>query len=647
LLLATAYANIPKVDSAIFYLEKALEIPGKSEKYTRSVWERLSDLYQSKGDWENAIASQELLLSFAEQKGDASGIAIAKNNIGYLFHKKGEYKEALEYFEWVEENQDDKKWLHRASLFSNMGVAWFNENDLNKAQLYFKKAIAALGDKDKYTLEANIQNLLAKVFLKNEDLYQALQYVEAAEENASRAKDVVVLKNVYNTASEVYQELYDYEKSLAYLVKYLSISDSLELENRFRQQKLVEQKNLLERSEKEIELLMAGRELQALAIKQLELEKDKLTLTSQNLELEAIQQEQKLDLLKSEKEIQAARIRNQELEAKRARQELLLSAQRLDAAKKDKEIALLNEKEARQRLELAEKEAAEKEKVQQIELLTREKKINELELAEQASFRRFAYGLGTALLAIIGLILTGFIFARKTNRTLKAQKEEIESQKDIITDERNKADNLLLNILPLATARELKEKGSAQPRHYDAVTVMFSDFTNFTAITGNMAPEEVVDELNACFKAFDIIIEKYGLEKIKTIGDSYMVAGGVPEPIEGHAEKMVKTGLDMQEWMENRYKEKSLKRQDYWRMRIGIHSGPVVAGVIGQKKFAYDIWGDTVNIASRLEAACEPGRVNISEATLDLLPASCKVSARGEIPAKGKGLLPMYFVDLI
>ncbi|MCB0663890.1 MAG: adenylate/guanylate cyclase domain-containing protein, partial [Saprospiraceae bacterium] len=269
------------------------------------------------------------------------------------------------------------------------------------------------------------------------------------------------------------------------------------------------------------------------------------------------------------------------------------------------------------------------------------------ELARQASFRRFAYGLGAALLAIIGLILTGFLFARKTNQKLKAQKAEIELQKDILTDERNKSDDLLLNILPMATAKELKEKGTAQPRFYKSVSVMFSDFTNFTAISGSMAPEEVVHELNACFKAFDKIIEDHGLEKIKTIGDSYMIAGGVPEPIEGHAEKMVETGLAMQDWMEKRYREKISKGKDYWRMRIGIHSGPVVAGVIGQKKFAYDIWGDTVNIASRLESACEAGRVNISASTAEQLPPSITLSERGEVPVKGKGNMPMYFVESV
>ncbi|MCB0663895.1 MAG: tetratricopeptide repeat protein, partial [Saprospiraceae bacterium] len=323
--LASGFAKVPDLDSAIYYLNTALNLPGKDPYFERKVLEKLSDLYMVSEQYGEAIACQEAILKMnpLSEKDTKEVKAITENNIGYLYHKQGDFEKALEHFEWVEDHLVEKNWVNEASLYSNMGVAWFNLNDLNKAQLYFKKAIDALDDNNRPVLEANLENLLAKVFIKNEDYYQALQYVEKAEVNARKGKDMVVMKNVYGTAAEIHQKLYDFEKSLNYLVKFLSISDSLELENRFRQQKMVEQQSLLERSEKEIQLLMAGRELQALAIRQLELEKDKLTLASQNMELEAIQQEQKMDLLEREKEIQDARILNQELEAKRARQELL------------------------------------------------------------------------------------------------------------------------------------------------------------------------------------------------------------------------------------------------------------------------------------------------------------------------------------
>ncbi|MEZ5056393.1 MAG: adenylate/guanylate cyclase domain-containing protein [Saprospiraceae bacterium] len=644
--LASAYSLVPNLDSAVMFLNQALKIRPESGAYDfeKKILTNLSDLYQADGNWEKAMETEVRIQKLVELSGTEEEKAISNNNIGFIFHKTRNYEEALSRFRQVEDKMDVGKWVHLPSLFSNMGVAYFNLGDWKNAEFYFQKALSVLDKNEKDEWEGSLMNLMARVHLRQDDYYQALQYVKRAEYAAEKNKDVQVLEKVYETSAEVYQRLYDFEKSLDYFKRYLKINDSLQLEERLKQQKIVEQQILLERSEKEIRLLLASKELQDLAIQQLELEKEKLALASENMELEATKKQQAITLLKREKEIQKTQLLNQELEAKRARQELLLTAERLETAKKDKEIALLNEKEARQRLELAEKEAAEKQKEQQIELLTQEKKINELELAGIRSFKRFAYGMGAALLAIIGLILTGFLFARKTNFKLKAQKAEIEQQKDIISEERNKSDELLLNILPLATAKELKEKGKAEPKLYDDVSVLFADFTGFTSIAGKMNPDEVVSELNICFEAFDKIIEKYGLEKIKTIGDSYMVAGGVPQSLDGHAEKMVHAGVEMQQYLESRYALKKKEGNDYWRMRVGIHSGPVVAGVIGQKKFAYDIWGDTVNISSRLETACDPGQVNISESTQSRINGHFKVEPRGAIPVKGKGEMKMYFV---
>jgi class 3 adenylate cyclase/tetratricopeptide (TPR) repeat protein len=644
--LASAYSLVPNLDSAVIFLNQALKLRPETGSYNfeKKILNNLSDLYQADGNWEKAMETEVRIQKLVEVSGTDEEKAISSNNIGFIYHKTQNYAEALSRFRQVENKMDAGKWVHLPSLFSNMGVAYFNLGDWKNAELYFQKALSNLNKNEKDEWEGSLMNLMARVHLRQDDYYQALQYVKKAEYAAEKNKDVEVLEKVYETSAEVYQRLYDFEKSLDYFKRYLKINDSLQLEERLKQQKIVEQQILLERSEKEIRLLLASKELQDLAIQQLELEKEKLALASENLELEATRRQQAVTLLKREKEIQKTQLLNQELEAKRARQELLLTAERLETARKDKEIALLNEKEARQRLELAEKEAAEKQKEQQIELLTQEKKINELELAGIRSFKRFAYGMGAALLAIIGLILTGFLFARKTNFKLKAQKAEIEQQKDIISEERNKSDELLLNILPLATAKELKEKGKAEPKLYDDVSVLFADFTGFTSIAGKMNPDEVVRELNICFEAFDKIIEKYGLEKIKTIGDSYMVAGGVPQHLEGHAEKMVKAGVEMQQYLESRYSLKKKEGNDYWRMRVGIHSGPVVAGVIGQKKFAYDIWGDTVNISSRLETACDPGQVNISESTQSRINGQFTLEPRGAIPVKGKGEMKMFFV---
>ena len=215
----------------------------------------------------------------------------------------------------------------------------------------------------------------------------------------------------------------------------------------------------------------------------------------------------------------------------------------------------------------------------------------------------------------------------------------------IIKIERKKSDELLLNILPEETANELKEKGESIPRKYDLVTVIFTDFKNFTAIAGQLSAEELIRELNIFFSAFDGIAEKYNLEKIKTIGDAYMCAGGIPVPNTGNPVDAVKAGLEMQAFAARTKARFMDEKKAVWDLRIGIHSGPVIAGVVGSKKFAYDIWGDTVNIASRMESAGAAGKVNISETTYQLVKTQFICSHRGKVAVKNKGEIDMYFVE--
>lgn len=211
--------------------------------------------------------------------------------------------------------------------------------------------------------------------------------------------------------------------------------------------------------------------------------------------------------------------------------------------------------------------------------------------------------------------------------------------------ERAKSDALLLNILPEETAQELKETGSAKPKHYELITVLFTDFKGFTQIAERLTPAQVIEELNHCFSVFDSICEKYGLEKIKTIGDSYMCAGGLPVANTSNPIDVVSAGLEMQECLQVWKKEKEAKNEPVWELRVGIHSGEAVAGVVGKNKFAYDIWGDTVNLASRMESSGEAGKVNISETTYHLIKHKFKCTFRGAVKAKNKGEVNMYFVD--
>lgn len=230
---------------------------------------------------------------------------------------------------------------------------------------------------------------------------------------------------------------------------------------------------------------------------------------------------------------------------------------------------------------------------------------------------------------------------------IKHQKNQIEIQKDALEIEKNRAEQLLLNILPKKTATELKLHGKATPMFYKNASVLFTDIIDFTKIAEILEPTELVKLLDECFQTFDALISNNNLEKIKTIGDSYMCAGGILDQKGNSAANIVKAGLEMQEFLQEWNQKISSSSQIPWQMRVGIHTGPLTAGVVGKKKFAYDIWGDTVNIASRMESNGIPGKVNVSENTWELISTQFNGTPRGKIEVKNKGKLGMWFIDSI
>ncbi|HJW31239.1 MAG TPA: adenylate/guanylate cyclase domain-containing protein, partial [Saprospiraceae bacterium] len=220
-------------------------------------------------------------------------------------------------------------------------------------------------------------------------------------------------------------------------------------------------------------------------------------------------------------------------------------------------------------------------------------------------------------------------------------------QRNKISKARKRSDELLLNILPSEVAEELKLKGSTDAKQFDEVTVMFTDFKDFTQTSEKLSPAELVELIHECFSEFDKIISTYGLEKIKTIGDSYMCAGGLPVPNKSNASDTVNAAIAICEFMKMKNLKDMKEGRPVFEMRVGCHTGPVVAGIVGIKKFAYDIWGDTVNIASRMESSGEVGYVNISGATYELVKDQFHCEYRGKIQAKNKGEIDMYFVEHI
>jgi class 3 adenylate cyclase len=227
---------------------------------------------------------------------------------------------------------------------------------------------------------------------------------------------------------------------------------------------------------------------------------------------------------------------------------------------------------------------------------------------------------------------------RKLEKTVKERTAEVVKQKE-------KSDELLLNILPSEVADELKEKGYTTAKSFDDVTVLFSDIKGFTSIAEKMTAQELVKEINNYFSAFDRTMQQYGLEKIKTIGDAYIAAGGLLEKNNDAASQVVKAAIAMQQMVEKFKQERIAAGKPYFEMRIGIHTGPVVAGVVGIKKFQYDIWGDTVNLAARMEQSGVPGKINISQHTYELVKGQFTCIHRGKIEAKNKGEIDMYFVE--
>ena len=235
---------------------------------------------------------------------------------------------------------------------------------------------------------------------------------------------------------------------------------------------------------------------------------------------------------------------------------------------------------------------------------------------------------------------------RERTATVMKQKEEIENQKSIIEEQKKKTESLVHSILPKETAEELINKGFSRPRNYSLCTVMFTDFQGFTKIAEKLRPQQLIDELDKYFSKFDEIIGKYNMERIKTIGDSYMCAGGIPIRNKSNPIESVLAALEIQRFMQDAFIEVDGIKYE-WKLRLGINTGEIIAGVIGKTKFAFDIWGDTVNTASRTEGSGEAGKVNITKATYEYIKDFFVCTYRGKISAKNKGEIEMYFVERI
>ncbi|MES2558707.1 MAG: adenylate/guanylate cyclase domain-containing protein [Bacteroidota bacterium] len=262
----------------------------------------------------------------------------------------------------------------------------------------------------------------------------------------------------------------------------------------------------------------------------------------------------------------------------------------------------------------------------------KEKQITALEL-KNANTQKYSLYIGLLLLVVtLGILYNRYLLKHKANT--------------IITDEKARSEALLLNILPSEIAEELKKNGSAKAKDFESVTVLFTDFKNFTQLSEQLSAEQLVEEIHYCYSSFDSIVAKHNVEKIKTIGDSYMCVGGLPAVNNTHAADVVHAAIEMRDFIETEKHKRIAENKPYFEIRIGCNTGPVVAGIVGTRKFAYDIWGDTVNIASRMESSGETGKVNISGSTYELVKNLFTCTHRGKMEAKNKGQIDMYFVEM-
>ena len=348
-------------------------------------------------------------------------------------------------------------------------------------------------------------------------------------------------------------------------------------------------------------------------------------------------------LARLERETGSRSVQVDELPSVRTLREKLPDADSIDGAAisaivslQDRQIAALTDTQMRQMLRLqAQQQAIDQYAFEALNdslvLMQQQHQIDEREMAVQRGLQQRNLLL---LLAVTALGFLGFLYYRfRANKRYQAR---LQASNELIREERQRSEELLLNILPVTVAAELKETGKAAARRYEDATVLFADFKGFSALATTLAPEVLIGYLDEAFRAIDDIVRRHGLEKIKTIGDAYMAAGGLPEESDDHPARMVSAALEIQSYLE---------KNPHFSARIGIHTGPVVAGVVGRDKFVYDIWGDTVNQASRLEVAGEPGRVAISETVARRVGEEFDCTPAGTFEAKNIGKMKRYWVE--
>lgn len=632
-----------RFDSAEFYYKTLIDRYSGIGNNPRlvQIYQKMASAYDQNNQPANSLIYYRKIEFLIEHFGQNQEKALLYNNLGRQYTLLKDFPSAINYFKKAELQCKYANCQFYDVLYANMGIALHNTGDSKAGIEYLLKALDVLKTGQDLSPLANAEQLLANVYLNSGDVYNAMNHNKLAIEYAQKTKQKSTLANAYRTAADVHYELYDFEKAYNFYKKYLQQADSVRVEEENKMRRLEAQRANLSAAEGQIKYLITRQNFKELELAQSQFDRERFALLAKKAELEKQQKIDQLELLQKDQLVKAAESKQLILEKLQIEKDLRLAAQKLDAEKQNNIIA-----EFRQQAELekTQRQADSLRRAQEFEILQRDKNIIKLNQERQNAFQRFVFVIVGILLLILGLLSAGWILARRTGVRLRRQNQQIQEQNYALAEERQKSERLLLNILPDETAQELKLNGTATPKHYESATVLFTDFVNFTTLSAQLTPDALIAALDECFLAFDEIAERNGLEKIKTIGDAYMCVGGLPVPNTTHPEDAVRAALEMIAWLERYGKESPTAI--FREMRVGIHTGQVVAGVIGKNKFAYDVWGDAVNLAARLEEYGDSNKINISNATYEAIKQRYQCQFRGMQEVRNKGMVAMYYVEV-
>lgn len=549
------------------------------------------------GNYAEAIISWREAKRVYEKMGEMRGVANMLSNMGAIYFNQSEYPQAIALFlQALKIAEKEKDTMRIATVWQNIGAVHNEKRDFSQAIEAFEKALP-LFKALKYDEGIGV------AYLNIGEGYRGEQDLEKALLNMEQALNYLPATNYHVTALRT---LGDVQMALGNEASALFYLDSA--------YRLAENTGDAFELTRTVNTLAKGYQAKGNVAKAIQyFERGKALAQAAAADFEIIIAAKGLVELYAGQEDYKRAFENQEIY--KAAQDNIYN---VESDKKTNKL-LFNFEMEKKKTEIA--------------LLVKDKKIQAIEVEKQKGLRNMFLG-GFAIVVLFAVVVL-----RQRNK-VKREKKNVEIEKA-------RSEELLLNILPEEVAEELKEKGHSDAQLIDQVTVLFTDFKGFTAISERVSPKELVKDLHECFSAFDHICEKYGIEKIKTIGDAYMAAGGLPIPNTTHAQDVVKAALEMAAVIELGKAKKIQQGLPFFEIRIGVHTGPVVAGIVGVKKFQYDIWGDTVNTASRMESSGAVGQVNISQSTYALLKdaPTFAFESRGKIAAKGKGEIEMYFIS--